>query len=91
MGMIKRSVGFIAPVNVTTSLYRILVRSNLEYISSVTVVSHSSTYTYIKAIEAVQRAATDYIFLIIREINSSNDAPFASIIHYVTDVKLQIC
>ena len=35
MGMIKRAVGFIAPVNVTTSLYRTLVRRNLEYCSSV--------------------------------------------------------
>ena len=30
MGMIKRAVGFNAPVNITTSLYRTLVRSNLE-------------------------------------------------------------
>ena len=28
MGMIKREVGFNAPVHVTTSLYRTLVRSN---------------------------------------------------------------
>ena len=35
MGMIKQAVGFNAPVNVTTSVYRTLVRSNLEYCSGV--------------------------------------------------------
>ena len=35
VGVINRAVGFNAPVNVTISLYRNLVRSNLEYCSSV--------------------------------------------------------
>ena len=58
MGMNKRAVGFIAPVNVTTSLYRTLVRSNLEYCSSVW---SPSTVSDTKAIESIQRAATRYI------------------------------
>ena len=33
--MIKRAAGCNAPVNVTTSLYRTLVLSNLEYLPSV--------------------------------------------------------
>ena len=56
--MIKRAVGFNAPVNVTTSLYRTLVRSNLEYCSSV---CSPSTVSDTKAIESIQRAATRYI------------------------------
>ena len=55
MGMIKRAVGFNAPVNVTTSLYCTLVRSNLEYCSSVW---SPSTVSDAKAIESIQRAAT---------------------------------
>ena len=51
MGMIKRAVGFNAPVNVTTSLYRTLVRSNLEYCSSVW---SPSTVSDTKAIESIQ-------------------------------------
>ena len=58
MSMIKRAVGFNAPVNVTTSLYRTLVRSNLEYCSSVW---SPSTVSDTKAIESIQRAATRYI------------------------------
>ena len=58
MGMIKRAVGFNAPVNVTTSLYRTLVRSNLEYCSSVW---SPSTVSDTKAIESIQKAATRYI------------------------------
>ena len=51
MGMIKRAVAFNAPVNVTTSLYRTLVRSNLEYCSSVW---SPSTVSDTKAIESIQ-------------------------------------
>ena len=57
MGMIKRAVGFNAPVIVTTSLYRTLVRSNLEYCSSV---RSPSTVSDTKDIESIQRAATRY-------------------------------
>ena len=46
MGMIKRAVGFNAPVNVTTSLYR-----NLEYCSSVW---SPSTVSDTKAIKSIQ-------------------------------------
>ena len=56
--MIKRAVGFNAPVNVTISLYHTLVRSNLEYCSSVW---SPSTVPDTKAIESIQRAATRYI------------------------------
>ena len=58
MDMIKRAVGFNAPVDVTTSLYRTLVRSNLEHCSSVW---SPSTVSDTKAIESIQRAATRYI------------------------------
>ena len=58
MGMIKRAVGFNVPVNVTTSLYRTLVRSNLEYCSSVW---SPSIVSDTKVIESIQRAATRYI------------------------------
>ena len=87
MGMIKRAVCFNAPVNVTTSLYRTLVRSNLEYCSRVWCPSMISDT---KAIESIQRAATRYI-LIIRKLNTSNNAPCFICIHYLTDGKLQIC
>ena len=49
---------FNAPVNVTTSLYCTLVRSNLEYCSSVW---SPSTVSDTKAIKSIQRAATRYI------------------------------
>ena len=58
MGMIKRAVGFNAPVNVTNYLYRTLVRSNLEYCSRVW---FPSTVSDTKAFESIQRAATHYI------------------------------
>ena len=58
MGMIKRAVGFNARVNVTTSLYRTLVRSNLEYCSSVW---SPSTVSDTIAIESIQRAASRYV------------------------------
>ena len=51
MGMIKRAVGFNAPVNVTTSLYHTLVRNNLDYCSSV----------WSPSTVSIQRAATRYI------------------------------
>ena len=35
MGMIKRSVGYKAPINVTSYLHSTLVRSNLEHCSTV--------------------------------------------------------
>ena len=77
MGMIKRAVGFNAPANVTTSLYRTLVRSILEYCSGVW---SPSTVSDTKAIESIQRAATRY-FLIIRKLNTTNDAPCFICIH----------
>ena len=55
MGMIKRAVGFNVPVNVTTSLYRTLVCSNLEYCSNMW---SPSTVSNTKAFESIQRAAT---------------------------------
>ena len=58
MGMIKRAVGCNAPVNVTSSLYRTLLQSNLEYCSSAW---SPSTVSDTKAIESIQRAATRYI------------------------------
>ena len=90
MGMIKRAVGFNAPVNVTTSLYLTLVRSNLEYCSSVW---SPSTVSDIKAIKSMQRPALCIlvIFLIILKLNTTNDAPCFICIHHLTDVKMQIC
>ena len=87
IGMIKRAVGFNAPVNVTNSLYRTLVRSNLEYCSSV---CSPSTVSETKAIESIQRAATRYIFN-YPELNTTNDAQCFICIHYLTDARLQIC
>ena len=85
MGMIKRAVGFNAPVNVTTSLYRTLVRSNLEYCSSVW---SPSTVSDTKAIESLQLLV---IFLIIRELNTTNDVLCLICTHYLIDARLQIC
>ena len=56
--MINRVARFNAPVNVTRSLYRTLLRSNIEYYSSVW---YPSTVSDVKAIESIQRAATRYI------------------------------
>ena len=58
MGMIKRYVVCNARVNVTTSLYRTLVRSSLEYCSSVWSPGKISDT---KCFESIQRAATRYI------------------------------
>ena len=57
-GMIKLPVCFNAPAHATTSLYRTLVQSNLEYCSSVW---SPSTVSDTEAIESIQRAATRYI------------------------------
>ena len=56
--MIKWAVGFNAPFNVTTTLYRTLVRCNSEYCFSVW---FPSTVSDTMAIESIQRAATRYI------------------------------
>jgi len=58
LGMIKRTIGFNAPVNVSKTLYLALVRSDLEYASSVW--SGTSKHN-MQLIEGVQRRATKYI------------------------------
>ena len=58
LGIIKRTVGYHAPVNVTKTLYSALVRSNLEYGS---VVWGGLSSSNAKKIEGVQRRATKYI------------------------------
>ena len=57
-GMIKRTVGYKAPSNVTTKLFTSLTRSTLEYCSPVW-----SPYVHcdVKGIERVQRSMTRYI------------------------------
>jgi hypothetical protein len=56
--MIKRSVGYSAPVSVTCQLYNTLARCNLEYCSSVWSPHYARD---VRAIESVQRAMTKYI------------------------------
>jgi len=58
MGMVKRTVGYSAPPRVTLALYQSLVRSNLEYASSVWA-PHSRSH--IRRLETIQRSATRYI------------------------------
>ena len=58
MGMIKRSVGYKAPINVISYLYSTLVRSNLEHCSTVW---SPFTFNEMQAVETIQRAATRYI------------------------------
>ncbi len=57
-GMIKRSVGYNAPVSVTCQLYNTLARCNLEYCSSVWSPHYARD---IRAIESLQRGMTKYI------------------------------
>ena len=59
MGMIKRSVGYKAPINVTSYLYKTLVLSNLEHCS--TVWSSLFNFYEMQALESIQRAGTRYI------------------------------
>lgn len=57
-GMIKRSIGYSAPVSVSAQLYKSLARCHLEYCSPV----WSPHYTRdVKAIESIQRGMTRYI------------------------------
>lgn len=58
LGLIKRTVGYIAPTNVKLQLYISLVRSNLEYNTQVW--GGLSKMNRMK-IESIQRAATRYI------------------------------
>ena len=57
MGMITRSVGYKAPVNVTSSLCSTLARNNLEHSFTV-----SSQFNFIEALVYIQRAATRHIY-----------------------------
>ena len=58
MGLIKRAVGFRAPPSLTCNLYQSLVRSKIEYASSVW-----SPYQHnqIKLVESIQRSASRYV------------------------------
>ena len=58
MGMIKRSVCYKAPIDVTSYLYSTLVLSNLEHCSTVWC---SFNLNEMQALESIQRAATRYI------------------------------
>ena len=87
MGMIKRAVDFIAPVDVTNSLYGTLVRSNLEYCSSV----WSPVLFQIQRLLSQYREQLLVIFLIIRKLNTTNDALCLICTHYLIDARLQIC
>ena len=58
MGMVKRTVGYSAPPNVTLTLYQSLVRSNLDYASSVWA-PHSRSHML--RLETIQRSASRYI------------------------------
>ena len=58
MGMIKRSVGYKAPINVTSYLYSTLVRSNLEHCSTVW---SPFNFNEMQELESIQRAAIRYM------------------------------
>lgn len=58
LGMIKRTIGYNAPQNVSKTLYTALVRSNLEYGSSLW---GGTTKRNLKLLEGVQRRATNFI------------------------------
>ena len=58
MGVIKRTVGYSAPVTVKKQLYISLVRSKLEYCSQIW---SGTTIQNIQLIERAQRSATKYI------------------------------
>ena len=86
MGMIKRAVGFNAPVNVTTSLYRTLIRSNFEYCSSAWSLSTVSDTRLLSQ----YREQLLVILLIIRILKTTNDALCLICTHYLIDARLQI-
>ena len=58
LGLVKRSLGYLAPKSVKRQLYITIVRSQLEYCMSVW---SGLTQQNVKDIERVQRAATRYI------------------------------
>ena len=58
MGLIKRTIGYEAPIRVSKTLYSTLIRSNLEYCSSVW---NGTSKRNISLIEGVQRRATKFI------------------------------
>ena len=58
LGLIKRTVGFNAPVNVTKALYLALIRSDLEFGSCLW--SGTSRHN-VECLEGVQRRATKFI------------------------------
>ena len=58
MGMIKRSAGYKAPINVTSYLYSTLVCINLEYCATAWSPINSNE---MQALEFIQRAAMRYI------------------------------
>ena len=60
MGMIKRAIGFNAPEKVSKSLFTALVRSDVEYGSSLSLWSGTSKGN-LQLIEGIQRRATNYI------------------------------
>ena len=86
MGMIKRAVGFNVHVNVTTSLYRTLVRSN-----SIVLVCGPPVRLQIQRLLSQYREQLLVIVLIIRKLNKTNDALCFICTHYLTDARLQIC
>ena len=55
MGLIKRTIGYEAPVRVSKTLYSALIRGNLEYCSSVW---SGTSKRNIRLIEGVHRRAT---------------------------------
>ena len=58
MGMIKRAIGFNAPEKVSRSLFTALVRSDVEYGSSLW---SGTSKRNLQLIEGIQRRATNYI------------------------------
>ena len=58
MGMIKRAIGFNAPEKVSRSLFTALVRSDVEYGSSLW---SGTSECNLQLIEGIQRRATNYI------------------------------
>ena len=58
MGSIKRTISYEAPIRFSKTLYSTLIRSNLEYCSSVW---NGTSKRNISLIEGVQRRATKFI------------------------------
>ena len=70
MGLIKRTIGYAAPVRVSKTLYSALIRSNLEYCSSVwsgTSKRNIRLIDSLSLIEGVQRRATKFILQYLEE------------------------